>query len=96
MLSDHQLEPHDSLFGQFGRSDDSQLGGNNLLEPSREDHDANASLITNDATKSQLIDRVHSNPYDLDSADDDELDLLLGDQAELLVEAESEGIERQL
>ena len=40
---------------------------------------------------------VDTNTYDLDSADDDdELDLLLGDQAELRVDAESGGIEQLL
>ncbi len=88
-------EAHDSLFSQFGRSDASQLGGNDLLASSGQDHAA--GLITQDGNKSQLIDRVHANTHDLDGADDDdELDLLLGDQAELRVDAESGGIDQRL
>ena len=88
---------HDSLFSQFGRSDTSLLGGNDLLASSGKDNAAAAGLITRDGNKSQLIDRVYTRRHDLDGADDDdELDLLLGDQAELRVDAESGGIEQRL
>jgi len=67
-----------------------------LLASSGQDHVPAAGLITRDGYKSHLIDRVHANTNDLDRADDDdELDLLLGDQAELCVDAES-GVIRQL
>ena len=66
-----------------------------MLASSGQDHAA--GLITQDGNKSQLIDRVHANTHDLDGADDDdELDLLLGDQAELRVDAELGGIEQRL
>jgi hypothetical protein len=82
-------EPRDSLFSQLVRNNASQLGGNDLLVSSGQGYAAAAGLITQDSNKSQLIDRVHVNTHDLDGADDDELDLLLGDQAELRVDAES-------
>ena len=90
-------EAHDSVFSQFGRSDALQLGGNDLLASSEQDHAVAAGLITQDGNNSQLIDRVYTNTHDLDGADDDdELDRLLGDQAELRVDAELGGIKQLL
>jgi hypothetical protein len=86
----------DSLFSQYGRSNELRLGGNDFLASSGKDL-AIASLITHDAHKPEQVDRVYAIPYDLDGADDDDdLDLLLGDQAELRVDAESNGIVQQL
>ena len=87
----------DSLFSQFGRGDTLQVGGSDLLASTRKDHDATVRLITQDGDKSQLIDRAHANMQSLDGADDDdELDLLLGDQAELHIDAELQEIEQHL
>jgi len=55
--------------------------------PGGRDRDAIARLITHEANTSQLVDRAHINSFDLDSTDDDELDLLLGDRLELHVDA---------
>ena len=64
----------------FGHNDASLLDRNDS---------AVASLITHEAdgSSSQLIDRVHTDANDLDGADDDDLDLLLGDELELQVDA---------
>jgi hypothetical protein len=53
-------------------------------------------LRTLDVEKSQLTDRVHTNPDHLEGTSDDELDLLLGDAAELHVNAGSNKIEQLL
>ena len=89
-------EAHDTLFIQLGRGDASQFGGNDLLVASREEHAATVGLITQDDNESQLIDRLHVHAYDLDGADDDEWDLLLGKRAELHVDVKAGGIEQLL
>ena len=55
-----------------------------------------ATQITLNSNKSELIARVHADTHGLDGADEDELDLMLGEQAELRVEAGLGGIKQLL
>jgi len=90
-------QAHDSLFSQFGRGDTSSPAENDVLRSSKQDHMALARFLTLDGNESFLIDRLHANKHDLDGADDDELfDLLLGDSADLRIDAKSAEIEQRL